>query len=58
MEQVNAFKAANTDANSSAPTNMTADQVAYGFIQVANEAMCRPIRYMCIYVSVRVIACV
>ncbi len=24
---------------------MTEDEVAYGFIKVANEAMCRPIRY-------------
>ena len=40
MAEVNAFQTG--DAEHAKP--MTCDEVAYGFIKVANEAMCRPIR--------------
>jgi 5-oxoprolinase (ATP-hydrolysing) len=36
--------AAGTRNSSDKPTQLTADEVAYGFVKVANEAMCRPIR--------------
>lgn len=45
VEQVNAFKASGTEGGTrDGAAKMTCDQVAYGYIQVANEAMCRPIR--------------
>ena len=31
---------------------MTEDEVAYGFIKVANETMCRPIRYGTFFVLI------
>ncbi|CAN0338794.1 unnamed protein product, partial [Ectocarpus sp. 8 AP-2014] len=44
-KQVNALAAATAaQTGASPPAAKTADDVAYGFIRVANEAMCRPIR--------------
>lgn len=44
-QQVRAFQASDKDAAAPARSaGLTIDEVAYGFIQVANEAMCRPIR--------------
>ncbi|CAN0213836.1 unnamed protein product [Ectocarpus fasciculatus] len=44
-KQVNALAAATAaQAGAAPPAAKTADDVAYGFIRVANEAMCRPIR--------------
>ena len=40
--QVNYFLASQSDDNKSQP--MTVQEVAMGFIKVANETMCRPIR--------------
>eukprot|EP00051_Salpingoeca_urceolata_P022212 m.356716 g.356716 ORF g.356716 m.356716 type:complete len:1301 (+) comp19933_c0_seq2:767-4669(+) len=40
-EQVNAFR---REATSGSQTPMTPQEVALGFVRVANEAMCRPIR--------------
>ena len=39
-----AFRRVTEDVNRSAATAKTPEEVAYGFIKVANEAMCRPIR--------------
>eukprot|EP00752_Nemacystus_decipiens_P005177 g4697.t1 len=39
-----AAKAAQAGPGATSPVVKTADDVAYGFIRVANEAMCRPIR--------------
>ncbi|RMZ76553.1 hypothetical protein DV737_g4754, partial [Chaetothyriales sp. CBS 132003] len=38
------FEELTEEINSKTEKNMTADQVAYGFIKIANEAMTRPIR--------------
>ena len=38
------FKELTEDINSKTGKNMTADEVAYGFIKIANETMTRPIR--------------
>jgi len=43
MVQVNAFQTSKL-GDSEHSKSMTCDEVAYGFIKVANEAMCRPIR--------------
>ena len=40
--QVNSYAQESGSSGSSKPK--TVDEVAYGFIRVANEAMCRPIR--------------
>ncbi|KAM3577612.1 hypothetical protein VYU27_000488 [Nannochloropsis oceanica] len=48
-EEVNAFSAAEAAASATGGAELqykkkTVDEVAYGFVRVANEAMCRPIR--------------
>lgn len=42
--QVNAHAAATAPAGAAPPAPKGADEVAAGFLAVANEAMCRPIR--------------
>ncbi len=39
-----AFEKLTAEINAHAPKAMTSDEVAYGFVKVANESMCRPIR--------------
>lgn len=39
-----AMQAVADEVNASTGKTMTAEQVALGFVEVANEAMCRPIR--------------
>jgi 5-oxoprolinase (ATP-hydrolysing) len=41
-EDVNLFL--ESKANEVSSTHLSVDEIAYGFIKVANEAMCRPIR--------------
>lgn len=44
-QEVNAYRGGSSSSSSSSTTSiMTAEELALGFIQVANEAMCRPIR--------------
>ncbi len=42
--QVNGYAEASSSTPASSPTTMSVEDVALGFIAVANEAMCRPIR--------------
>lgn len=42
-DEINHFYAAQQDSGAN-PKVLTVDEVAYGFVRVANEAMCRPIR--------------
>ncbi|KAG0216491.1 hypothetical protein BGX28_000005 [Mortierella sp. GBA30] len=43
-EEINGYMAQDKKAEGLQWTCMTVDEVAYGFIKVANESMCRPIR--------------
>ncbi len=44
-EEINFYYSSDTtSSNSNSSKVYTVDEVAYGFIQVANESMCRPIR--------------
>lgn len=42
--EINVFLEAQATANGEMAKEMTPEQVALGFLRVANEAMCRPIR--------------
>lgn len=39
-----AFEKVQVDINNAAARHMDLDEIVYGFIKVANETMCRPIR--------------
>ncbi|XP_078607993.1 5-oxoprolinase-like isoform X1 [Branchiostoma floridae x Branchiostoma japonicum] len=43
-QEVNDFQASQSDADGTKKEPMTMEEIAMGYIQVANEAMCRPIR--------------
>ncbi|KAF8949330.1 hypothetical protein BGZ47_006867 [Haplosporangium gracile] len=43
-KEINAYMAKDKEAEALQWNNMSVDEVAYGFIKVANESMCRPIR--------------
>ncbi|KAF9146508.1 hypothetical protein BGX30_014573 [Mortierella sp. GBA39] len=43
-KEINTYMAKDKEAEGLQWSNMSVDEVAYGFIKVANESMCRPIR--------------